>query len=85
MEFSRPEDWSRLPRTPPGDLPNPAIELGPPAFQVDSLPAEPPGKPNSEVLLRDTSLLQAAEGQGGWIVTREFWELHVEKEWGGLW
>ena len=45
MEFSRPEDWSGLPHTPPGDLPNPAIELGPPALQVDSLPAEPPGKP----------------------------------------
>ena len=45
MEFSRPEDWSGLPRTPPGDLPNPAIKLGSPALQVDSLPAEPPGKP----------------------------------------
>ena len=27
------------------DLPNPGIELGCPALQVDSLPAEPPGKP----------------------------------------
>ena len=30
----------------PVDLPNPGIESGSPAFQVDSLPAEPPGKPN---------------------------------------
>ena len=30
---------------PPRDLPNPGIELGSPALQVDSLPAEPPGKP----------------------------------------
>ena len=28
-----------------GELPNPAIALGSPAWQVDSLPAEPPGKP----------------------------------------
>ena len=27
------------------DLPNPGIELGSPALQADSLPAEPPGKP----------------------------------------
>ena len=29
----------------PGDLPNPGIEPGSPALQVDSLPAELPGKP----------------------------------------
>ena len=29
----------------PGDLPNPGIELRSPALQVDSLPAEPQGKP----------------------------------------
>ena len=29
----------------PGDLPDPGIELGSPALQVDSLPAELPGKP----------------------------------------
>ena len=28
------------------DLPNPGIEPRSPALQVDSLPAEPPGKPN---------------------------------------
>ena len=27
MEFSRQEDWSGLPCPPPGDLPDPAIEL----------------------------------------------------------
>ena len=31
----------------PGDLPNPGIELRSPALQVDSLPAEPSGKPQS--------------------------------------
>ena len=29
----------------PGDLPNPGIELRSPTLQVDSLPAEPQGKP----------------------------------------
>ena len=29
------------------DLPDPGIELGSPALQVDSLPAEPPGKPKN--------------------------------------
>ena len=30
----------------PGDPPNPEIESRSPALQVDSLPAESPGKPN---------------------------------------
>ena len=30
----------------PGDLPNPGIELGSPALQVDFSPAELPGKPS---------------------------------------
>ena len=45
MEFSRPEYWSGYPFPSPGDLPNPGIEPRSPALQVDSLPAEPPGKP----------------------------------------
>ena len=36
---------SGLPFPSPGDLPNPEIEPGSPAFQADSLPSEPPGKP----------------------------------------
>ena len=31
----------------PADLPNPGIEPRSPALQVDSLPAEPPGKPKN--------------------------------------
>ena len=30
----------------PGDLTNPGMELSSPALQADSLPAEPPGKPD---------------------------------------
>ena len=43
-EFSRQGYWSGLPFTSPGDLPDPGIEPGSPALQVDSIPTEPPGK-----------------------------------------
>ena len=46
MEFSRSEYWSGYFPT-PGYLPNPGIELGSPALQVDSLPAEISGKPKN--------------------------------------
>ena len=36
-------EWVAYP--PPRNLPNPGMERGPPALQEDSLPAEPPGKP----------------------------------------
>ena len=45
MEFSRPEYWSGYPFPSPGDLPNTGIEPRSPTLQVDSLPAEPEGKP----------------------------------------
>ena len=47
MGFSRQEYWSGLPFTSPGDLPNPAIEPRSPPLQADSLPSEPPGKPQA--------------------------------------
>ena len=40
MGFSRPEYW---PFPSPGDLPDPGIEPGSPALQMDSSPAEPQG------------------------------------------
>ena len=39
------EYWSGLPFPFPGDLPNPGVEPGSSALQVDTLPSEPPGKP----------------------------------------
>ena len=45
MEFSRQEHWNGLPFPSPGDFPNPGIEPRSPAWQADSLPSEPPGKP----------------------------------------
>ena len=46
--FFRQEYWSGLPCPSPGDLPDPGIEPGSPALQVDSLPAELLGKPHSK-------------------------------------
>ena len=45
MGFSRQECWSGFPFPSPGDLPDPGIEPGSPAFQADALTSEPPGKP----------------------------------------
>ena len=48
MGFSGKEYQSGLPCLPPGDLPDPGIKPTsptPPAWQADSLPAEPSGKP----------------------------------------
>ena len=44
--FSRQEYWSGLPGSLPGDIPNPSIRPRSPTLQADSLPSEPPGKPN---------------------------------------
>ena len=45
--FSRQEYWSGLPFPFPGDLPNPGIQVGSPALQMDSFPSELPRKPTS--------------------------------------
>ena len=45
MGFSRQEYWSGLPFLSPGDLPNLGIGPRSPSLQADSLPSEPPGKP----------------------------------------
>ena len=49
MGFSRQEYFSGLPCPPPGNLPNPGSEIGPPALQTDSLPGEPQGKSHMPV------------------------------------
>ena len=46
MEFSRLEYWSGQPFPSPGDLTNLGIKPRSPTLQVDSLPAEPQGKPS---------------------------------------
>ena len=46
------ESWSALPFPSLGDLPDPGIEPGSPALQVDSLMSESPGKCSQVVLKR---------------------------------
>ena len=41
MGFSKQENWSGLPFPSPGDIPDPGIEPGSPAFQADTLTSEP--------------------------------------------
>ena len=66
MEFSRQEYWSGLPFPSPGDLPDPGIEPGSPAFQADALTSEPPVKPLNEwkhkinIAQENTLLLKSA-------------------------
>ena len=45
MGFSRQEQWSGLPFSSPGDLPDPGNKPGSPRLQVDSLHLSHPGKP----------------------------------------
>ena len=45
MEFPRWEYWGELPFPSPGDRPDPRLEPGSPALQVDSLPLSQQGSP----------------------------------------
>ena len=63
MGFSRQEYWSRLPCPPLGNLPNPGMEPRSPAWQVDSLPSEPPGKPLDTMLFLYFMLCVGGEGR----------------------
>ena len=47
---SRQEYWSGRPIPSLGDLPDPGIELGSPALQVDSSSAELQGKPKPTII-----------------------------------
>ena len=50
MGLPRQEYWSGLPFPSPGDLPNPGIEPGSPAFQVDDIPTELWGKTKDDMM-----------------------------------
>ena len=68
MGFPRQEFWSGLPFPSPGDLPDLGIEPGSPAWQADTSPSEPPGKPWA------TLLTQAERFQ---LPVDCFWDLNV--------
>ena len=61
MKFSRPVYWSGFPSA--GDLPKPGIEPRSSALQVDSLPAEPPGKPNVMMTFQGEEAVNTGIGQ----------------------
>ena len=48
----------------PGNLPNPGIEPRSPALQVDSLPAEPPGKLQEKNETEHLFCIYVTEGKG---------------------
>ena len=54
--FSRQEYWSGLPSPSLGDLPDLGVEPRSPALQADSLPSEPPSKPNYQLTDEKLSL-----------------------------
>ena len=56
---SRILEWELFPS--PGDLPNPGSELGSPALQRDSLPAELPRKP---INIRENFFCASRKGRG---------------------
>ena len=68
MEFSRPEYCRGQPFPSPGHLPNSGIRPRSPTLQLDSLPAEPQGKPTNTVVgslsLLQGSFLTQASNQG---------------------
>ena len=62
------EYWSGLPIPSQGDLPDPGIELGSSALQVDSLPTELSGKPfisvvGNNLLLTDFSFCRSVKSE----------------------
>ena len=73
MGFSRQEYWSGLPFPSPGDLPDPGIKPSSPALQADTLPSEPPGKP--QFLVDAQSLKVNYMIIDTLVIT--FWNVHV--------
>ena len=58
--------WSGSPIPSPGDPPDPGIKPGSPALQVDSLPAELPGKPKALIRSFDFPCLLTLAGLVYW-------------------
>ena len=63
MGFSRQEYWNGLPFPSPGNLPNPGIEPGSPAFQADALQIEQRAKTGSLRASRGCGLLNLEMGK----------------------
>ena len=65
----------------PGDIPKPEIESGFPTLQADSLPSEPPGKPNFKntyQICEPTSIFAFLPVISGWTVCAFcYWGLNL--------
>ena len=84
MGFSRQEYWNGLPFPSPGDLPDPGIESGSPAFQADTLTSEPPGKPHIYAQFSSVqSLSHVRLFAIPWIAARQA-SLSVTNSWSSL-
>ena len=66
MGFSRREYWSGLHFPSPGDLPDTGIEPRSPALQADTLPSEPPGKPD---LSKERKIESVSDGRVPFFAT----------------
>ena len=64
----------------PGDLPNPGIEPRSPTLQVDSLPAEPPGKPLVGRITPNYNHLVGILNPASIDSRIQFWEGQKERE-----
>ena len=67
--FPSQANWSGLPFPSPGALGHPGIKPGSPAFQAESLPSEPPGKPSEslECTIFKEFLQPNSNGQKIWM------------------
>ena len=84
MEFPRSEYWSGSRFPSPTDLPDPGIEPGSPALQVDSLPAELPGMPLRETLrklrLGELGSCDHSRGAPWWTAPHSIIKARVRKK-----
>ena len=71
MGFSRHECWSVSSFPSPGDHSHPGIKPRSLALQADSLPSEPPGKPQSNILL-PINIFNCRKSQHAWWNTTKF-------------
>ena len=85
MGFPRQEYWSGLPFPSPGDLPDPGVEPRCPALQMDSIPSEPPGKPQPfRILLKTVNVLAKLICKSFYPVGESYGVVggEVERKWG---
>ena len=75
MGFSRQEHWSGLPFLPPGDLPDPGIEIVSHALFT----TEPPGKPPCLVYLERNEVSQSPVGDAGDVISMDHEELQLRQ------